>query len=122
MVADAGAAVDRAALGRHHLDAEVVETEGVVRRVARALCMDRHLSSLHSADCRHPQLPSIGTPVEAVHRRKGSPMSSERAFSGEPVIEARNLVKRFGGLHAVDGMSLALAPGEIVGLIGPNGA
>ncbi len=39
-----------------------------------------------------------------------------------PLIEARNVVKRFGGLHAVDGMSVAIRRGEMVGLIGPNGA
>ena len=30
--------------------------------------------------------------------------------------------KRFGGVTAVDGVSLELAPGEIFGLLGPNGA
>jgi branched-chain amino acid transport system ATP-binding protein len=39
-----------------------------------------------------------------------------------PVLETRMLVKRFGGLVATDGVSLALAPGEIHALIGPNGA
>ena len=44
------------------------------------------------------------------------------APAGQPVIEGRDLVKRFGGLRAVDGMSIALHPGEMLGLIGPNGA
>ena len=39
-----------------------------------------------------------------------------------PVLEARNLSKRFGGVTAVDGVSLTVLPGEIVSLIGPNGA
>lgn len=38
------------------------------------------------------------------------------------VLEASNVVKRFGGLAAVDGMSLNLRAGEISALIGPNGA
>jgi branched-chain amino acid transport system ATP-binding protein len=38
------------------------------------------------------------------------------------VIRAEKLVKRFGGLRAVDGVSLRLDPGRILGLIGPNGA
>jgi branched-chain amino acid transport system ATP-binding protein len=39
-----------------------------------------------------------------------------------PPLEARGLVKGFGGLRAVDGMSIALQRGELLGLIGPNGA
>ncbi len=41
---------------------------------------------------------------------------------GTVLLEARDVVKRFGGVAAVDGMSLAVRPGELVGLIGPNGA
>jgi branched-chain amino acid transport system ATP-binding protein len=39
-----------------------------------------------------------------------------------PLLEVRNLTKRFGGLVANDGVSFSLAQGEILGLIGPNGA
>ncbi|MDC8012301.1 ABC transporter ATP-binding protein [Tahibacter soli] len=38
------------------------------------------------------------------------------------VVQARNLVKRFGANRALDGASFSIAPGRIVGLIGPNGA
>ena len=38
------------------------------------------------------------------------------------MLEARDLVKRFGGVTAVDGVSIDLPPGRIFGLIGPNGA
>jgi branched-chain amino acid transport system ATP-binding protein len=41
---------------------------------------------------------------------------------GAPLLEARNVVKRFGGMRAVDGMSIAVRRGEMVALIGPNGA
>lgn len=37
-------------------------------------------------------------------------------------LVARNITKDFAGLRAVDGVSLALSRGEIVGLIGPNGS
>ena len=38
------------------------------------------------------------------------------------LIEARDLTKRFGGIIAVSNLNLAVAPGELVGLIGPNGS
>ena len=40
----------------------------------------------------------------------------------EPLLEARGLVKRFGGLTATDNLDLAVEPGEIHAVIGPNGA
>src|SRR5581483_6994803 len=39
-----------------------------------------------------------------------------------PLLEARNLTKRFGGLVAVDNVSLAIEPLTVTALIGPNGA
>jgi branched-chain amino acid transport system ATP-binding protein len=39
-----------------------------------------------------------------------------------PLLEAAGLARRFGGLKAVDGVSLTLEPGSVLGLIGPNGA
>src|SRR6266446_8023005 len=38
------------------------------------------------------------------------------------LLETRGLTKRFGGLVAVDNLPLALLPGEVRGLIGPNGS
>src|SRR6056297_1750333 len=39
-----------------------------------------------------------------------------------PIIEAHGIVKRFGGVAAVDGVSIAVPPGEVHGLVGENGA
>ena len=39
-----------------------------------------------------------------------------------PILQIRNLVKRFGGVTAVSGVSLSLEAGKIYGLIGPNGS
>jgi ABC-2 type transport system ATP-binding protein len=38
------------------------------------------------------------------------------------LVEARDLVKRFGSLTAVDNISFAVDRGEVVGFLGPNGA
>ncbi|MFO1179028.1 MAG: ATP-binding cassette domain-containing protein, partial [Ottowia sp.] len=39
-----------------------------------------------------------------------------------PLLDIRDLVKSYGGTRVVDGVSLAIAPGECLGVIGPNGA
>ena len=39
-----------------------------------------------------------------------------------PAVRAVGLVKRFGTIAAVDGMTFDLAPGRIYGLLGPNGS
>ena len=38
------------------------------------------------------------------------------------LLEARNIGKRFGGLQALNAISLTINKGEVYGLIGPNGA
>ncbi|HLH20664.1 MAG TPA: ABC transporter ATP-binding protein [Bryobacteraceae bacterium] len=38
------------------------------------------------------------------------------------IIETRDLTRRFGPLTAVDRLNLAVEPGEIFGLVGPDGA
>ena len=42
--------------------------------------------------------------------------------NGEPLIQARGLVKRFGELAAVDSVDFDLQRGEAFGFLGPNGA
>jgi ABC-2 type transport system ATP-binding protein len=39
-----------------------------------------------------------------------------------PLLVTRDLSKRFGEIHAVDGVSFEVGEGEIYGLLGPNGA
>lgn len=39
-----------------------------------------------------------------------------------PLLEVKNIVKRFGGLVAVNRVSIEVYPGEVVGLLGDNGA
>ena len=39
-----------------------------------------------------------------------------------PTLKANNIVKRFGGLIAVNDLSFSVEKGEVLGIIGPNGA
>jgi len=39
-----------------------------------------------------------------------------------PILEAKGIVRRFGGLVAVNDVDIHVNPGEMVGLIGPNGS
>jgi len=39
-----------------------------------------------------------------------------------PLLVVEDLVKRFGGFRALDGVTFHLAPGEVLGLVGPNGS
>ncbi len=41
---------------------------------------------------------------------------------GSPILKVTDLVKQYGGVRAVDGVSFEVQPGTIVGIIGPNGA
>src|SRR6185503_6775645 len=41
---------------------------------------------------------------------------------GDPLLEAKNLIKAYRGRRVVNGVSYHLCRGEIVGLLGPNGA
>jgi len=42
--------------------------------------------------------------------------------AGVELIRGTGLVKRFGGIVANDAVELAVAEGDLIGLIGPNGS
>jgi branched-chain amino acid transport system permease protein len=50
------------------------------------------------------------------------PAAAARTRPAGPLLEAKNLAIAFGGVRALDEVSLSIARGEIFGLIGPNGS
>ena len=63
----------------------------------------------------------------SMHERAPMNASSGVLFHASPddapvLLSCRGIVKRFGGIHAVDEVDLDLRQGEILGLIGQNGA
>jgi len=38
------------------------------------------------------------------------------------ILRLENVVKKFGGLRAVDGVSLEVGKGEFLAVVGPNGS
>ena len=64
---------------------------------------------------------------EAAVRRSAAPrvqplVRTGRTVPGELLLDARDLRKSFGGVKAVESVSLQVRAGETVGVIGPNGA
>lgn len=75
---------------------------------------------------------SNSTPAQPASSTQPQPASSTQAGSGksatapspkaQDLISVQELRKRFGDFEALKGVSFAVSPGEIVGLIGANGA
>lgn len=52
----------------------------------------------------------------------GGPVAARAGTSDAPLLAVEGVSKSFSGLRAVDDVSFKVAPGEIVGIIGPNGS
>lgn len=89
-------------------------------------------SSQAGASDSAPTQPASSTPAQPTSSTPAQPASSTQAGSGksatapspkaQDLISVQELRKRFGDFEALKGVSFAVSPGEIVGLIGANGA
>ncbi|HEY4953679.1 MAG TPA: ABC transporter ATP-binding protein [Gemmatimonadaceae bacterium] len=55
-------------------------------------------------------------------RRDAAPALAEAASRNGPAVEIHDVVCQFGRIRALDGLSLSVLPGTVVGIVGPNGA
>lgn len=89
-------------------------------------------TELGQASNSAPAQPASSAPAQPASSTPAQPASSTQAGSGKPattpspqaqdLISVHELRKRFGDFEALKGVSFAVSPGEIVGLIGANGA
>lgn len=62
------------------------------------------------------------SPAADVSVPPGSGPAGRAMHDATPMIEVRDLTKRYPGRTAVDGLSFTVGRGEVVGFLGPNGA
>ena len=93
---------------------EASQMEAVVFSAAFILVLQRARGGLIPALLRHLPARPRAVAEGSLPRRGAAPV-------GE-LLRIEGLVKRFGGLVAVNGVGFSLRCGEILGLIGPNGA
>jgi branched-chain amino acid transport system permease protein len=63
----------------------------------------------------HPAVAYAAEPAEPGQAATGEP-------AGEVLVDCQDLARHFGGVRAVDGLTLRIREGELVGLVGPNGS
>ncbi len=60
--------------------------------------------------------------VHAAESASDAPVSSQASALSTPLLRAQGIAKSFGGITALQNVSINIARGSIYGLIGPNGA
>jgi branched-chain amino acid transport system permease protein len=91
----------------------LVAPDGIYWKVRDRVMARRIASAAPSPDTKIAAAPVSIVPA-APH--------TERTFSGKPIMELEGVSRSFGGLKAVNNITLSIPEGSIYGVIGPNGA
>ena len=70
----------------------------------------------------HPDPSAIGALADGTAPGRDATSARAAVAEREPILRARRLVKTFGRVVGLDGVSLDLYPGEVLAIIGDNGA
>ncbi|HWO67598.1 MAG TPA: branched-chain amino acid ABC transporter ATP-binding protein/permease [Umezawaea sp.] len=77
---------------------------------------------------RAPSRPVAAEPESTAEPEAADPEPADTADTAEPppvgdvVVSCRQVAKHFGGVHALDDITLDIRAGELIGLVGPNGS
>jgi branched-chain amino acid transport system permease protein len=66
--------------------------------------------------------PAARVPEAHVPAQPLVPVRARSEVAGRAVVECRNVTKSFGGVRALQDVTLCITEGEIIGLVGPNGS
>ena len=84
----------------------------------------QNMSTVSTSPVGAPQVakpPAVGRAPE-LQAAPATSKGSAESKGATPLVVARDLTKRFGRVDAVDGITLEIPRGQIVGLVGPNGS
>ena len=70
---------------------------------------------------KEEKIAGLPLPARSDHHSLGEEIMTNQASTSHPILEIRNLVRRFGTTPVLDDISLVVNPGEFFTLLGPSG-
>ena len=91
---------------------------------AEARKPDAKTSDIKASGSSDGRAPATGAADPGPPAAAGGPAATraDDQPAGAPVLRCEQVTKRFGGLVALNGVSLSARPGEVVAVLGPNGS